>query len=224
MTFKHYEDYVIKPLRPLLAALTLAVLASFIFDSTASFAFTEPTPEPIAQQALEVPVETTTSTTSTTSTTTTTEAPIAVPEQKQVQTPTNSSGEALKGNALRVWNAFRDLGTSEASNAVTIAFCESSLKAGASNSNENGSSDYGLFQLNDSGTLQKLFKELVGYAPNQKQAYDAAMWSTWNIKAARELYNQRGWAPWACGAKTGVTDKLWSRNKGPSWGNAPKTR
>jgi hypothetical protein len=101
---------------------------------------------------------------------------------------------------------------------VRIAFCESTWNAGAVHRNTD-TTDYGVFQLNDGGTLQMLFEQLVGYTPNERQAREAAMWITWNIKAARALYEQRGWAPWACGAATGITDGLWSRVPGPTWGH-----
>ena len=71
--------------------------------------------------------------------------------------------------------------------AIKVANCESSLVDTASNKNRDGSRDWGLFQLNDGGTLQRL-------GGNVKLAKDAE----WNIKAAYVLYQDRGWQPWVC--------------------------
>ena len=141
----------------------------------------------------------------------------AVVQVTTPEAPTHAAPSQLSGTAQLAWDAFSDLGVAEASNAARIAFCESTWNAGAVHRNTS-STDYGVFQLNDGGTLQILFVQLVGYTPNERQAREAAMWVTWNIKAARALYNQRGWGPWACGAATGITNGLWSKVPGPTWG------
>ncbi len=210
------------------AAKTLAVLTALVVPYVAFTAATGPVEGPVAAASAEpasvhVPGPRTsplrravttrpTPTPTTTTSTTTTQAPTPIAESKPAP--------ELSGTALLVWEAFADVSAAEANNAVTIAFCESSLKAWKVNANKT-SKDYGLFQLNDAGTLQTLFEDLVGYYPNEQQAVDAAMWVTWNIKAARALFDQRGWAPWACGVKTGVTDGLWSRKPGLNWGTGP---
>jgi hypothetical protein len=71
--------------------------------------------------------------------------------------------------------------------AIKVANCESSLLEKASNKNRNGSQDWGIFQLNDGGTLQRL-------GGNAELARDPV----WNIKAAYILYQDRGWQPWVC--------------------------
>ena len=71
--------------------------------------------------------------------------------------------------------------------AIKVANCESSLVETASNRNRNGSQDWGIFQLNDGGTLQRL-------GGNAELARDPE----WNIKAAYILYQDRGWQPWVC--------------------------
>jgi len=71
--------------------------------------------------------------------------------------------------------------------AIKVANCESSLLDHASNRNRNGTHDWGIFQLNDGGTLQRL-------GGNAAKAKDPL----WNIKAAYILYQDRGWQPWVC--------------------------
>jgi len=71
--------------------------------------------------------------------------------------------------------------------ALKIAICESSLITNAKNKNSDGSRDWGVFQLNDGGTLQHLGGN-ISYALNPK----------WNVQAAYRLYQSRGWEPWTC--------------------------
>jgi hypothetical protein len=71
--------------------------------------------------------------------------------------------------------------------AVAVAHCESRLDPGATHRNRNGTRDWGLFQLNDGGTLQ-------GLGLTQDSALDAKR----NIEAAWRLYRSRGWQPWVC--------------------------
>jgi len=72
--------------------------------------------------------------------------------------------------------------------AVKIAWCESRLNPSAINgSNSNGTADRGLFQLNDGGTMQRL-------GVNNRTAFDPYH----NAKAARVLFDDRGWKPWVC--------------------------
>ena len=73
--------------------------------------------------------------------------------------------------------------------AIRIARCESGLNPRAVNSrNRNGTTDWGLFQLNDGGTMQSVLR---------------GSWSNpvHNSRAAYRLYRQRGWGPWVCSRK-----------------------
>lgn len=80
--------------------------------------------------------------------------------------------------------------------ALKVAICESSLRSHAYNKNRDGTRDWGVFQLNDGGTLQRL-------GGNQSKAKDAE----WNINAAYVLYQDRGWKPWVCAKKLGLLKK-----------------
>lgn len=74
-----------------------------------------------------------------------------------------------------------------AAHARRIVACESSWNPGAKHRNRHGRTDYGLFQLNDGGTLHSL-------GLTRAQALDPVA----NVRAAHRLYLRRGWKPWAC--------------------------
>lgn len=92
----------------------------------------------------------------------------------------------------------------EADRAVAVAVCESSLRPGVNNAgkNVNGTTDWGLFQLNDGGTLQRIFRHLEGREPaNIEEAREAALNPYWNISGARwyALVDPAGgWRRWRC--------------------------
>jgi hypothetical protein len=91
-------------------------------------------------------------------------------------------------SALHIRNAFRKpLGNDAWRSAVRIAWRESRLLPNVVNDkNRNKSEDWGLFQLNDGGTLQ-----YVGGAPGTK-----APQPRWNARAAARLVASQGWDPW----------------------------
>lgn len=71
--------------------------------------------------------------------------------------------------------------------AVRVAWCESRLNPTATNRNTNGTTDHGVFQINDGGTMQ-------GLGINRSQAMQLDS----NVSAAKKLYDDRGWQPWVC--------------------------
>jgi hypothetical protein len=71
--------------------------------------------------------------------------------------------------------------------ALNIATCESRLQSVRSPANADGSHDWGIFQLNDGGTLQ----ELGG-------TVELAMIPEWNVSAAHRLFARHGWKRWQC--------------------------
>jgi len=78
--------------------------------------------------------------------------------------------------------------------AVRVARCESGLNPIAvGGPNSNGTLDYGVFQFNDGGTLQTY---LAGDTLRAK--VDAALHAEANIRAALQLFRDRGWDPWTC--------------------------
>jgi hypothetical protein len=91
-------------------------------------------------------------------------------------------------SALHIRKAFRkDLGNAAWRSALRISWRESRLLPNVVNdSNTNGTSDWGLFQLNDGGTLQA-----AGGTPGQE-----ALRPRWNARAAANLVTAVGWDPW----------------------------
>jgi len=92
----------------------------------------------------------------------------------------------------------------EADRAVEIAVCESNLRPGVDNrgKNSNGTVDWGLFQLNDGATLQRIFRHLEGRDPvDVEEAQRAALNPYWNVIGARwyALVDPAGgWRRWRC--------------------------
>lgn len=97
-----------------------------------------------------------------------------------------------------------------AANAVSA--CESGQRNVVSAPNRNGSRDWGVFQLNDGGTLQGLLSQ-TGLPSG---VFAPALDADWNVRAAAQLWRQRGWQPWVCAAKLGIVDGLYSSRRGPN--------
>lgn len=73
--------------------------------------------------------------------------------------------------------------------AAKVAWCESRLNNSATNFNTNKTFDYGLFQLNSGGTMQRFNIDPIN-------SQDPML----NAKAAKALFDDRGWQPWGfCG-------------------------
>lgn len=70
--------------------------------------------------------------------------------------------------------------------AIAVAQCESGLNPAAVSSR---GANVGLFQIN---TVHKPMVQQMGYQWDQMT--DPYV----NAKVARELFNDRGWAPWSC--------------------------
>jgi hypothetical protein len=99
-----------------------------------------------------------------------------------------------------IYEAF---GKKHFTNAVRIAYCESKLNPKAINrANRNGTTDRGLFQLNDGGTMQRL-------GVKAQQAFDPTV----NARAARVLFEDRGWQPWSCQYVYRVLDKYKAKDR-----------
>jgi hypothetical protein len=78
--------------------------------------------------------------------------------------------------------------------AAVVAWCESKFHANDIGFDSNGTHDRGLFQLNDGGTAQYLFK-MLGYNPNDLNlAFNPVL----NVRAAALLYARDGWSQWSC--------------------------
>ena len=75
----------------------------------------------------------------------------------------------------------------ESPSALNVARCESRFENVRSPQNANRTYDWGIFQLNDGGTLQEL-----GGAPA------LALIPDWNVSAAHRLWQRHGWKRWRC--------------------------
>jgi len=91
-------------------------------------------------------------------------------------------------SALHIYKVFnKKMSLPDATSALRISWRESRLLPNVVNdTNTNKTMDWGLFQLNDGGTLQA-----AGGEPNQ-----AALRPRWNVRAAARLIAEHGWAPW----------------------------
>ncbi len=100
-------------------------------------------------------------------------------------------------------------------NAMAVSRCESGHGNRVSKPNTNGSRDFGVFQINDGGTLQASLRAIgVGFSDigeARKKALDPAI----NVRLARAIWDSRGWQPWTCAAKLKIVSGLYKRTPGP---------
>lgn len=106
----------------------------------------------------------------------------------------------------------------EVGNAMAVADCESGQKSVKGATNSNGTTDWGLFQLNDGGTLQGGLRAIGVPFSSTQQAQQLAMDPRTNVRVAAYLFSQRKWAPWVCASKLQITDGLYSSQPGPMYG------
>lgn len=103
-------------------------------------------------------------------------------------------------------------------NAMAVARCESGHSNAIGAVNANGTRDWGVFQLNDGGTLQGALQRIGVAFDSTAEAQRLALGAETNVRAARTIYDSRGWAPWVCAYKTGIVAALYSRTPGPMYG------
>ena len=100
-------------------------------------------------------------------------------------------------------------------NAMAVSRCESGHGNRVSKPNTNGSRDFGVFQINDGGTLQASLRAIgVGFSDiteARKKALDPAI----NVRLARAIWDSRGWQPWTCAAKLKIVSGLYKKTPGP---------
>ena len=103
-------------------------------------------------------------------------------------------------------------------NAMAVARCESGHSNAIGATNSNGTTDWGVFQLNDGGTLQGALRRIGAPFGSIAEAQQLALDAETNVRAARNIYDSRGWAPWVCAYKTGIVASLYSNTPGPMAG------
>lgn len=128
--------------------------------------------------------------------TTPTATPTATPTQPPVPTPTLLPGAPE--------NPYMDLlkqyfPPEEVNNASNVMFNESGFRPDALGHNDGGTTDYGLFQINDYWQRHNLAKKGLSL----EDLLDAAT----NIKYAAEMQAQQGWEPWYGADSLGLTSR-----------------
>ncbi len=100
-------------------------------------------------------------------------------------------------------------------NAMAISACESVHRDVEGTENSDGTTDWGVFQLNDGGTLQGALDAIGVSYSSTTEAQKLALETDINVKAAASLYREQGWAPWVCAYKLGIVASLYSNTPGP---------
>lgn len=100
-------------------------------------------------------------------------------------------------------------------NAMAVSACESGHSDAKGAVNSDGTIDWGVFQLNDGGTLQASLDAIGVSYSSTAEARQLALETDTNVKAAAQIYAERGWAPWVCAYKIGVVAGLYSNTPGP---------
>jgi hypothetical protein len=100
-------------------------------------------------------------------------------------------------------------------NAMAVSRCESGHGNRVSKPNTNGSRDFGVFQINDGGTLQAALRAVGVSFSDITDARTKALDPALNVRMARAIWDSRGWQPWTCAAKLKIVSGLYKRSPGP---------
>ena len=106
----------------------------------------------------------------------------------------------------------------EVGNAMAVSRCESGHANRVSKANTNGSRDFGVFQINDGGTLQAALRKLGVKFTDLSDARTKALDPAVNVKMARAIWDARGWQPWTCAGKLKIVSGLYQRGHGSMYG------
>lgn len=112
----------------------------------------------------------------------------------------------------------RHFPSNEVGNAMAVSACESGHSDAKGAVNSDGTIDWGVFQLNDGGTLQGALDSIGVSYSSTAEARKLALDTEINVKAAARLQAEQGWAPWVCAYKIGVVAGLYSNTPGPMAG------
>ncbi|MGV1003451.1 MAG: hypothetical protein ACOYEV_01540 [Candidatus Nanopelagicales bacterium] len=145
----------------------------------------------------------------------------ALPSGNPVVAPPDDGGQLVGAstNTAAVLAMIRKyFPAGEVGNAMAIAGCESGRKNAVGALNSNGTRDYGIFQLNDGGTLQAALRRIGEPYNDISEARSKALESELNVRMARVLWDSRGWQPWVCAAKMKVVSGLYESTPGSMYG------
>ncbi len=106
----------------------------------------------------------------------------------------------------------------EVGNAMAVSRCESGHRNVVGAVNSNGTRDFGVFQINDGGTLQAALRRIGQSYSSITSARKKALDPELNVRMARVIWDSRGWQPWVCAAKKKIVAGLYQRNPGPKYG------
>ncbi len=106
----------------------------------------------------------------------------------------------------------------EVGNAMAVSRCESGHRNVVGAANSNGTRDFGVFQINDGGTLQAALRRIGVSYSSITNAREKALDPELNVRMARAIWDSRGWQPWVCAAKTKIVAGLYQRTPGPMYG------
>ncbi len=107
----------------------------------------------------------------------------------------------------------------EVGHAMAVAQCESGQANRIGSTNQNGTTDFGVFQLNNGGTLQTGLRMIGHPFGSMTDAENAALREDVNVRAAAAIWRSRGgWGPWVCASNLGIVKSLYTNEKGPAYG------
>ena len=130
-----------------------------------------------------------------------------------------STPEAAPTNTQQVLRYVRKyFPASEVGNAMAVSRCESGHANRVGRTNPNGTHDYGVFQLNDGGTLQAALRSIGEGTSSIDAAHRKGLDAEINVRAAHAIWEARGWQPWVCAAKLKIVAGLYQRTPGPMSG------
>ncbi|MCP4792621.1 MAG: hypothetical protein GY882_04740, partial [Actinomycetia bacterium] len=104
----------------------------------------------------------------------------------------------------------------EVSNALEVVARESGGNPTISNVNTDGTTDWGLWQFNDGGTLAESYLATYGHAGTPAEHLAAALDPVSASEMALTLWTVRWWQPWAGATAAGINAGLWSFESGPN--------
>lgn len=103
----------------------------------------------------------------------------------------------------------------ELGNAMAVSRCESGHTDSKGKVNSDGTIDWGVFQLNDGGTLQSALDAIGVSYSSTAEARQLALDTAINVRAAAQIFATQGWAPWVCAYRVGIVAGLYSSIPGP---------
>lgn len=173
------------------AAAEPTVLSAPVLDATTPVR--NPRPFDAARSAVSTASATASASVSRTVSRAATRATDAAARARAIKARASRNAERILGRPLSgrqrevVALIARHFADEDFADAVRVGYCESRLEPRAVHRNSDGTRDYGVFQFNSGGTLQR-------FLGTRDRARDAAA----NVRAAARYHRLAGWSPWTC--------------------------